>query len=71
MSTTVRVVGFQPGERVPETGVYQVTHAQHLAAPQLVFESGKKFPLCSTCFWSVRYVLISHGTPQNMTGRTR
>ena len=51
---------FLPGERVPQTGIYECKHSdRHTASKELVFESGKKFPLCSTCFWSVRYFLVS------------
>jgi hypothetical protein len=38
---------------------------------QAVFESGKKFPLCGTCFWSVRYLLVSECTPQDMLSLNR
>jgi hypothetical protein len=37
-----------------------------MAAKELMFESGKKFPLCSTCFWSVRYFLVSDCVPDDM-----
>jgi hypothetical protein len=51
---------FHPGERVPQTGIYECKHSdRHASSKELVFESGKKFPLCSICFWSVRYFLVS------------
>jgi hypothetical protein len=31
-----------------------------------MFESGKKFPLCSVCFWSVRYLLIGDCAPDDL-----
>ena len=55
---------FLPGERVPQTGIYECRHAgRHTLSKQLVFESGKKFPLCSICFWSVRYLRIGDCAP--------
>ena len=67
LSTAAHALGFLPGERVPETGVYQVTHSsKHTGPTNAVFESGKKFPLCASCFWSVRYILVSQCSPHDM-----
>lgn len=67
MAQSAPAASFQPGERVPETGVYRVSHSTpHTGFKENVYEGGKKFPLCGTCFWSVRYVLVAHCTPQEM-----
>ena len=72
MANTEPAISFSPGERVPETGVYKVTHSSwHTGSMQAVFESGKKFPLCGTCFWSVRYLVVSECTPQDMLNLNR
>lgn len=58
---------FLPGERVPQTGIYECKHSdRHTAAKELIFESGKKFPLCSVCFWSMRYFLVGDCSPSDM-----
>jgi hypothetical protein len=68
MSTTPVAVGFSPGERVPDTGIYVCKHSdRHTGSRDTVFESGKKFPLCRVCFWSVRYAFVAYCTPHNTT----
>lgn len=67
LASTSETRAFLPGERVPQTGIYECSHSdRHTASRQLVFESGKKFPLCGICFWSVRYLLIGDCTPDDM-----
>ena len=65
LASTSLTRAFLPGERVPQTGIYECKH-RHIATKELMFESGKKFPLCSTCFWSVRYFLVSDCVPDDM-----
>lgn len=58
---------FLPGERVPQTGIYESRHVdRHTVSRQVIFESGKRFPLCGICFWSVRYLLIGDCRPDDM-----
>lgn len=61
LPSTAETKAFLPGERVPQTGIYECKHSdRHTAtSKEFIFESGKKFPLCSACFWSVRYFLVS------------
>jgi hypothetical protein len=67
LASTSETRAFLPGERVPQTGIYECRHSdRHTGSKQLVFESGKKFPLCSICFWSVRYLLIGDCVPDDM-----
>ena len=66
MSTSRVAVGFSPGERVPDTGIYRCKHSNvHTGTKDSVFEGGKKFPLCGVCFWSVRYVLVANCAPED------
>jgi hypothetical protein len=64
---------FTAGERVPQTGVYECSHSAHHEASKqkLVFESGKKFPLCKICFWSVRYAHIGDCALSDMDPTSR
>jgi hypothetical protein len=72
LPSTSETKAFLPGERVPQTGVYECKHSdRHTAAKELIFESGKKFPLCSTCFWSVRYFLVADCVPDDMDAMKR
>lgn len=67
LTSTSETRAFLPGERVPQTGVYECKHSdRHTSSKELVFESGKKFPLCSICFWSVRYFLVADCVPDDM-----
>ncbi len=67
LTSTSETRAFLPGERVPQTGIYECKHsARHTASKELIFESGKKFPLCSVCFWSVRYFLVADCAPSDM-----
>ena len=59
---------FSPGERVPDTGIYECKHtSQHTGSRELVFETGKKFPLCGVCFWSVKYILVANCTADDVS----
>ena len=67
LSSAPEMKSFSPGERVPQTGIYECKHSDlHTATRQLIFEGGKKFPLCKTCFWSMRYLLVGDCTPEDM-----
>ena len=66
MSTTPATVSFLPGQRIPETGIYECKHSnRHTGSRDSVFEGGGKFPLCRVCFWSVRYAFVSYVKPVN------
>ncbi len=63
---------FSPGERVPQTGIYECSHSEcHTPSKKLVFDSGMKFPLCKICFWSVRYALLGDCSPSDMEPTSR
>lgn len=48
---------FQPGEVVPESGVYTVLHDGHRERhPATIFHGGH-FPQCARCGKAVRFVL--------------
>lgn len=40
---------FKPGERVPESGIYQVRHAQHAGQHEVTCVGGHTFPTCNHC----------------------
>jgi hypothetical protein len=50
---------FSAGQRVMETGIYEVLHHQdHRTAHEVVMLSGDSFPPCDTCAACVRFRLI-------------
>ncbi len=49
---------FEPEERVPESGVYQVLHYRHRLAHDVTVLSGGSFPSCSECGKNVRFRLV-------------
>lgn len=50
---------LKPGDAVPESGVYEVTHEDCPSEPsQLIFIAGHEFPACRNCGPRVRFQLI-------------
>ena len=59
---------FSTGQTVPESGIYQVTHAEHRLPHEVTLLAGQIFPRCSKCkgavlFHVVRYAAISDADP--------
>lgn len=48
---------FQPGEVVPESGVYTVMHAEHRQRHSATIFKGDRFPQCTRCGNAVRFML--------------
>ena len=48
---------FQPGDVVPESGVYTVVHDQHRQRHTATIFQGDRFPQCARCGKSVRFLL--------------
>jgi len=48
---------FQPGEVVPESGVYTVLHDGHRERHSATIFKGGRFPRCARCGTAVRFVL--------------
>lgn len=49
---------FEPGEVVPESGIYQVDHDRHRLMHQATLERGTLFPQCRQCQSFVRFRLL-------------
>lgn len=49
---------FQPGDIVPESGVYSVVHDQHRERHPATIFKGDRFPPCTRCGNAVRFVLL-------------
>jgi hypothetical protein len=48
---------YQPGELVPESGVYRVTHDSHRLMHEATLLKGDRFPICRECKEGVRFEL--------------
>jgi len=48
---------YQPGDLVPESGIYRVTHASHRLMHEATLLESTRFPLCRQCQRSVRFEL--------------
>lgn len=59
---------FQPGESVPDTGVYAAIHDGHRLTHQVTLRKGEFFPLCSRCTDRVRFELVTSGSSIRNTG---
>ncbi len=49
---------FSPGENVPESGIYRVTHRRHRVPHEITVLAGQKFPVCRRCGLQVSFELI-------------
>jgi hypothetical protein len=49
---------FQPGDRIPESGVYQVQHYRHRLYHEVTVLGGASFPPCDDCGMNVRFRLV-------------
>lgn len=53
---------FRPGQSVPVSGIYRVTHGDaHRAAHELTLKKGEVFPPCRRCGQQVRFRLSLKG----------
>lgn len=53
---------FQPGDLVPESGVYTVVHNQHRQRHTATIFKGRHFPQCARCGDRVRFLLLQRAT---------
>ena len=49
---------FEPGQEVPESGIYRVDHDAHRLMHQATLEKGSLFPRCRQCSTGVRFRLV-------------
>jgi hypothetical protein len=49
---------FQPGERVPRSGLYRVYHHTHRLMHEAALLTGDPFPFCKQCGTAVRFEFI-------------
>jgi hypothetical protein len=54
---------FKPGDKVPRSGIYQVTHYQHRIPHEAVVTAMQPFPVCRICGARVRYRLARGAEP--------
>lgn len=48
---------YRPGDVVPESGIYRVTHDPHRLMHEATLLDGQKFPMCRQCKHEVRFEL--------------
>jgi hypothetical protein len=56
---------YQPGDKVPTSGVYTAVHPEHRIPHDVVAIQGEEFPVCRTCGQAVRFqvaYLLPHMT---------
>ncbi len=50
---------FKPGDEVPKSGIYKVTHgADHADEHEVTCLKGEQFPACHGCGHHARFVLL-------------
>ena len=50
---------FRTGLKIPESGIYTVTHAEHRLPHEVTLLKGARFPRCSKCKEAVTFVAVS------------
>jgi hypothetical protein len=61
-------MSYKPGQTVPTSGIYQVTHDnRHTAAHEVTAVRGEPFPPCRNCGHGITYVLVraAHHLPDH------
>jgi len=49
---------FKSTEKIPESGIYRVVHAQHRLPHEVTLLKGQVFPPCARCHDEVRFELV-------------
>lgn len=49
---------FKPGDKVPSSGVYKVSHQAHREEHEATLREGEEFPTCTVCERGVRFRLV-------------
>ena len=50
---------FRTGQKIPESGIYKVTHAEHRLPHEVTLLKGAEFPRCSKCKEAVKFEVVS------------
>lgn len=50
---------FRTGQKVPQSGIYRVTHAEHRLPHEVTLLKDARFPRCSKCKEAVTFRAIS------------
>lgn len=53
---------YEPGNRIPQDGVYEVSHRCHRQTHNVIFSGVTVFPHCDTCGAEVRFRLLLGAT---------
>lgn len=49
---------FRTGERIPESGIYQVVHSKHRLPHEVTLLRHEEFPRCAKCQDAVKFRLV-------------
>jgi hypothetical protein len=58
MGSGYTVENHRPGEQVPKSGIYKVSHRGHYHDHEVTCVSGEQFPRCHQCGDMVRFSLL-------------
>ena len=58
MRSNFTVENYRPGEAVPKSGIYKVSHRGHHHDHEVTCYSGERFPECHRCRDGVRFSLL-------------
>ncbi|MFZ0704714.1 MAG: hypothetical protein WAM71_03860 [Candidatus Korobacteraceae bacterium] len=68
MRSRFTVQMYRPGQEVPKSGIYKVTHCGHHHDHEVTCVSGEQFPSCHQCGDQVRFSLLiaAHAIQRHM-----
>lgn len=49
---------FVTSERIPDTGIYSVSHTEHRLPPEVILVKEQLFPRCAACSNPVTFTLV-------------
>lgn len=58
MRSKIAVHTYRPGQEVPKSGIYRVSHRGHHHDHEVTCVSGEEFPRCHECGEQVRFSLL-------------
>jgi hypothetical protein len=61
---------YKPGQKVPQSGIYNVVHAEHRQPHRASFKAQEQFPPCTQCSDKVTFELMLAASDQEDDGKT-
>jgi hypothetical protein len=60
---------YKPGQTVPKSGIYKVSHVEHRLPHRASFKAQEQFPACAHCAEQVRFELVLAAKDEESGGK--